>query len=87
MRPTPDRWTSDKADGEAEDLVRRHESVVRRIARVDAAIARWHDWKANQARPPDDWLPITPPDLSLTECLAVRRLLDEELDRLGCTGR
>jgi hypothetical protein len=87
MRPTPSRWASDKADGEAEDLGRRHEAIQRRIARVDAAIARWHDWEANQACPPDDRRPITPPDLSLAECLAVRCLLDEELDRLGCTGR
>jgi hypothetical protein len=72
---------------EAREQERRRESIERRIARVDEAIALWGAWEANQARPPDDRLPITPPDLSRAEWLAVRCLLDEELDRLGCTGR
>ena len=62
---------------------RRRESIKRRVARVDEAIALWDAWEANQARPPDDRPPITPPELPLAECLDLRRLLDEELARLG----
>ena len=53
------------------------------MARVDDAIAQWHRWERNRARPPDEQLPVAPPDLSLAACLDLRRLLDEELARLG----
>src|ERR687885_2586008 len=62
---------------------RRWESIERRIARVDEAIALWGAWEASQQRPPDDGLPITPPELPLADCLDRRRMLVEELTRLG----
>ncbi len=72
------------ADEDREDD-RERKSIEQRIARVDEAIALWGAWEVNQRRPPDDQLPITPPELSLAECLDVRRMLDEELDRLEST--
>ena len=71
------------ADHEAQETERRRESIERRIARVDEAIAQWHRLERNQARPLDEQLPVMPPDLSLADCLDVRRMLDEELTRLG----
>ena len=69
------------AGEEAQEHARRRESIARRIARVDEAIAQWHRWERNQARPSDEQLPIMPADLSLADCLDVRRMLREELAR------
>ena len=70
------------ARDDAREHERRRESIERRLARVDEVIALWGARETSQARPPDDRLPITPLEVSLADCLDVRRLLDEELDRL-----
>jgi hypothetical protein len=72
------------ADEEAQAHERRRESIQRRLARVEAAIAEWHAWEANQARPAKEQHgDLTKPDLSLAGCLDLRRMLRAEVARLG----
>ena len=70
------------ADDEALERERRRESILRRLARVEAAISLWHEWEANPVLPPAQHRVVAKPELSLAECLDVRRMLREELARL-----
>ena len=70
------------AADEAETLLRRRASLLRRIERVNATISQWHEIEANEALPEDLRREVPRPELSLEACGALHRMLREELTRL-----
>jgi hypothetical protein len=74
------------AADEAEALLRRRASVLRRIERVNATIEKWHEIEANEALPADLRRVLRRPEVSLGGCESLHLMLVEELARLDGAG-
>lgn len=69
------------ACGESDAAGRIEETLLARLARVEAALQRWEAYKVDAARPPERRQGVRAPPLTRTTLEELRRALAEELNK------